>query len=365
MKIVFIIAQLTNGGSEREVALFANELVSMGEEVHIICINDRNDDYNVDFRVIRHLFHSTHIKIPKIRGLCNEFLMAYFLYKIHADIVLPIYTPYNLAAFISGAKLIYVVRGNIYKEITNKIKICSMKFTCMFAHGIWIQLDEQRYYLPKYAQNKIFIVNNILDNRFLSIHRTKRDCIIRFISVGRLHPQKNFGLLIDAFYKLLNRTGNKLATLTIYGCSHNDFRWYEDDLRFKIRTYGLDNRVFLPGRVIDIEDQYENADAFVFSSDYEGCPNALMEAMAAGLPCISTDCSTGPSSLIDNGINGLLVPVSDVDLMSFAMESFIENPEYANRLGIAAKEKMKSWKSPYDQACLLLKNLYRICSIDI
>ena len=135
----------------------------------------------------------------------------------------------------------------------------------------------------------------------------------------------------------------------------------ERELKKLIREFQLETRIFLPGRASDIEQKYEEADAFVFGSDYEGCPNALMEAMAAGLPCISTDCPTGPSDLITNGTDGLLIPVGDVEEMSRAMQFLFENPQAANRMGREAKRRMREWGSQEKIAEQMQRQLKRIC----
>ncbi len=362
MRIIFIVTHLIGGGAERETVVFANELVNIGEEVHIICIQNLKDDYVVDERVHRHLFHGTRISIPKIKGACNQILMTSLLHKIHGDVVFPIYVPFHLAVLFSGARLVYPIRGNLDKELLNISDKIKNKFASQFAHGIWIQTEGQRQYFPKRIQRKLFEVHNILDPRFLQIRRQPLGQITRFISVGRLHPQKNQKMLIEAFNKMIQRTGNDLSTLTIYGRVRKDFVWVEEELKRQIEELGLKNRVSLAGWAEDIEERYKEADVFVFSSDYEGCPNALMEAMAAGLPCISTDCPTGPSMLIESGKNGLLVPVGDAEAMSQAMEYLIDHPKEADRLGREAKQRMREWGTAREQAESLMENLRKICS---
>ena len=131
----------------------------------------------------------------------------------------------------------------------------------------------------------------------------------------------------------------------------------EQELKALIQTRHLEERVFLPGRMKEIEKYYGQADAFVFGSDYEGLPNALMEALAAVLPCISTNCATGTSDLITSGENGL----GDVEAMASAMEYFVNHPQQASRMGAAARKKMQTWESKEELAGKLLENLRRIC----
>ena len=102
------------------------------------------------------------------------------------------------------------------------------------------------------------------------------------------------------------------------------------------------------GATNDVAKALQTADLFVLSSDYEGMPNALMEAMAAGVPCISTDCPCGgPRELITHKKNGILVSVGDVALMTEAMKSLLQNKEYCNRLGKAVKLRASNFK--YDK----------------
>ncbi len=367
MRIVFIVSRLTNGGAEREVAFFANELAGMGEEIHIVCTKDEKDDYTVDERVHRHLLHPARWSVPKLRGVCNQFAMATQLRKIRADVILEFLVRHDhyglllFATMFSKTKLIYTVRVSPGKGNSNEMNQLKHRLAFWFADGVWIQTEDQRQFYPKWIQKKMFEVHNILSPVFLWIGRKGREQIARFVSAGRLHPQKNQKLLIEAFERMIRRTGNTFATLTIYGNSRKNYRWAEDELRELVEQFGLQERVFLPGRADDIGAKYKEADAFVLGSDYEGCPNALMEAMAAGMPCISTDCPTGPSMLIESGKNGLLVPVGDVEAMSRAMQYLTEHPQEANRMGNAARRRMQEWRTARELAEQLRENLRRIC----
>jgi glycosyltransferase involved in cell wall biosynthesis len=90
----------------------------------------------------------------------------------------------------------------------------------------------------------------------------------------------------------------------------------------------------------DVANDIKGAKVFVLSSDFEGLPNALLEAMALGLPCVCTDClGGGPAMVLDNGVSGLLVPMNDEKALAAALLRLLQNPAEAARLGEAARKK--------------------------
>lgn len=367
MKIVFVTEYLGDGGAEREITAFASAFAKMGQEVHIVRSKGLEKDYELDPRVCLHYIPLVpRVKNTRFRVLSKWRNVVPKLRRLRADILLPVnlsppyYPCLRLAAMFSGTKLLYAVRNNLEKKYVDEKNRKRWRNAARAADGIWIQTEAQRMFFPKRMQKKIFVVSNILDGHFLSIPSRERKTICRFISVGRLHPQKNQKMLIEAFAEMVSRTGNSQATLAIYGRVNPADPSIKEELETLIHCNHLEERIFLPGRIQEIEKKYEEADVFVFSSDYEGMPNALMEAMAAGLPCISTDCPTGPSALIENGENGLLVPVGDVEAMAFAMQYVVEHPQEADRLGRAAKQRMQEWGTAQEHAEQLLENLYRI-----
>ena len=135
-----------------------------------------------------------------------------------------------------------------------------------------------------------------------------------------------------------------------------------DELQDKINYLGLEHRVTLHPSTKDIFDCIRTAQLFVLSSDYEGMPNALMEAMALGLPCISTDCRPGGArTLIDNGQNGLIVPVKDVDTLAETMMFVLDNPDLAEDMAQEARllGETHTNKIIFDKWNDFLKSLYQ------
>lgn len=135
----------------------------------------------------------------------------------------------------------------------------------------------------------------------------------RFLAIGRLSPQKNFALLLDAFARMA-RTGDRL---TILGEGPD-----RAALETQAARLGIAGQLAMPGFVARLDPWLAAADALVMSSDYEGVPAAIIEAIAAGLPVIATDCSVSMAELTGQGHFGVLVPVGDGAALAAAMAAF-------------------------------------------
>jgi glycosyltransferase involved in cell wall biosynthesis len=140
----------------------------------------------------------------------------------------------------------------------------------------------------------------------------------RIITVGRLKAQKNHAMLIRAFQRLLQSTD---AGLMILGVGE-----LGDSIAAQVDAAGLREKVFLPGFVEDPGPYYQSADLFVLSSNYEGFGNVLVEALAWGLPVVSTDCPGGPAEILEGGTYGRLVPVGDEAALAAAMLDKLSRP---------------------------------------
>jgi len=134
----------------------------------------------------------------------------------------------------------------------------------------------------------------------------------RIITVGSLKEQKNHALLLDAIARLENRD----AMLMILGQGH-----LHDRLVQQASELGIDDRMIFPGFSVDPWPYLASADLFVLSSDYEGFPLVLAEAMHAGLKVVSTDCVSGPAEMLDGGRYGRLVPCGDADALAKAIDA--------------------------------------------
>lgn len=153
----------------------------------------------------------------------------------------------------------------------------------------------------------------------------------RALAAGRLVEQKGFDLLIEAFARVAGQ--HPQWDLVIVGDGP-----LRTDLEHAVRRRGLQNRVFLPGKVGNIGDWYEAAHLFVLSSRFEGFANVLAESLSHGLPAISFDCPTGPADIIRHGVDGLLVPPNDVGKLAAAMSLVMNDENLRSALAARAVE---------------------------
>lgn len=174
------------------------------------------------------------------------------------------------------------------------------------------------------------------------------------IAIGRLVSQKGFDLLIDAFSNLVKTGSYDRWHLIILGEGGE-----RDALEKQIENSGLTGRVLMPGEVKSPADYLYEADIFVLSSRYEGFPNVLLEAMACGLPVISTDCPSGPSEIIQQNINGVLVDKDSSVALANEMQRLMESQVLRENFGKSAVERvsgfgvehiMKQWEDAIEEA---------------
>lgn len=167
--------------------------------------------------------------------------------------------------------------------------------------------------------------------------KSRQNEAIVICSVGRLTSQKNFSLLIQAFHWLKGKTKLNIV-LKIAGVGPE-----MELLNSLIIKLSLQDEVHLLGFVDYAEEIIASSNLFVMTSIWEGFPATLVEAMTLGTPVISVNCQSGPSELIDHGVNGLLVENPDPSAVGQAILKIIENPEIAQSMCLKAKEKVESF----------------------
>ena len=176
------------------------------------------------------------------------------------------------------------------------------------------------------------------------------DTIVVIGAVGRLEREKRFDLLIDAFAEVRGRHAS--ATLVIVGDGS-----LRGELEARAQRLGIGPAVRLLGHRRDVTSLYQAFDVFVQSSETEGTPNAVLEAMAMEVPIVATDVG-GTQELARNGVEGLIVPKLDVGALGSGMTSIIRDPSAARARALAARSRAVSDLS-FEARTRRLEELYR------
>ncbi len=206
------------------------------------------------------------------------------------------------------------------------------------SHGIKDQLIARF----KLESNRVFVVNNpLIDNHFYNqldepLEIKKSEAKLQFIAIGRFVKQKDYPNLLHAFKKL---TETQEAELIILGKGP-----LKSKVEQLVEALNLKNNVQLVGFDPNPYKYLKHADVFVLSSLHEGMPGVLIQAMAAGVACISTDCPTGPNEIIEHEKNGILVPVGDSNVLAGAMLSLASDSALREKYGEAAKKSVKKYQ---------------------
>lgn len=341
MKLLFYTNVLGGGGAERVMVNLANYFANqMNAEIFLFASYPYETEYEISDNVtVKYLdsdisedsfFRKNYNYIKQLRS---------FIKEASPDVVLSFLPESNIRVLVAsmglGIKKVVSIRNNPKQEYSNFFYRILAKSLYGFADAIVFQTQEQREFFPKNIQKKSVIIMNQVNEKFFKTDIVEERKNI--VAVGRLYEQKNYKLLIEAFSKISNQITDNLI---IYGDGP-----LREELLEIIREKNLTERIILAGRTSDVIGAIKNAKVYVLSSDYEGMPNALLEAMALGLPCISTDCPCGgPREIISDGENGFLVPVNNADSLAEKMLELVKNEELQKEFSKKARESAERFK---------------------
>lgn len=317
------------GGAERQIVMLSNALTQRNNEVYLLILAENRSKYEIDSRVIT--FDLTTAESKRGNRIVNRFNeLKAILSKIKPDISIHYWlqSAYFCAMMpksITG-KIVYSERGDPgdaeYRGLLRIIRHIAFKRV----DGFVFQSEGARDYFKESVKQRSVVIHNsvsIPEDKYLKPCENREK---KIVNVGRLHPQKNQKLLINAFYNIAAEFPE--YTLEIYGDGK-----LREELQTQIDALGLTGRVLLKGTTKNILDCVYTASLFVLTSDYEGMPNALMEAMAVGVPCISTDCRPGGArTLIQDGINGWITSAGDKNQLAKQMAAVLRSPLNAEKV---------------------------------
>lgn len=338
MKILFSDATLLHGGAERVISILANELVQMGHEVEILLYYDRPVWYEIDKRVN---IHNDEQVIGKANPIKHILYRHRVLKHTDADVVVSFLAPINMINIVASrfckVPIIVADRNDPRKTPVNALLRKLRDFLYRFADGIVLQSKNNQAYFSKCVQRKSAVIYNpvdVGDYKGVALKTEKEDEIV---AVGRLIEQKNPFMLLKAFYEIQKKYPT--FKLTFYGEGN-----LADEIKAQAAKLGIADKVCVPGAVKDVFEHVKRAKLYVMTSQYEGMPNALIEAMCVGVPVISTRVS-GAVDLIHDKINGRLVDCEDVNGLENAIAELLGDYDKAVKYateGVALNEKLES-----------------------
>ena len=341
--IAFYIGSLHKGGAERVFVNLADFFRSEGYQVTMVTQYQypAREESVLPPGIKRVLSDLNEAELSNSR-LVNFYRRVRKLHRIwkteQPDLVLSCVGKNNFMAIVTTmftkTRPVVSVVGEAREEYPNRRMYVLANLLFPHAAGIVLQTERSRYFFNKKIQRRAVILPNSLNPDFMKPrYEGERDK--RIVAVGRLDANKNHEMMIRAFAALSNKYPD--YTLTIYG--EGELHKFLEDLASQL---DISERVFLPGIIPDVAKQIEHAALFLLTSYSEGVSNALIEALASGLPVISTDVPSGGTvELITDGINGLIIPTGDRQALEKAMDKLLGDPQYAERLGSEAVKIQK------------------------
>lgn len=327
MKIGFLVDKPSFGGGERVLMFLMSEFHKRGHEIIIYSWNQEwevlQENKCIDYEI--HILKNPPVGLKgKVQAYIN--LKRELLHYVSNCLIIFSLGLAEIGVWVAkqvGVPVLLSERVDPRYLPASMLHRFFKKLVFRKCDGIVFQTEEiQNYFSCSIKKKGIVIPNPLLDDNLpvANIDNPRKE----IVAVGRLSIEKNFEMLIKAFSES-NLSDYKLR---IYG--EGPLR---QDLQELIEQLRVENRVILEGQVERIVDRIQGADIFVLPSNHEGMPNVLLEAMAMGLACISTDFpSGGAKSLINSGINGLLIPINDKEALKNAISILVGNQKFKSNL---------------------------------
>lgn len=351
IKLVYCIGGTYNsGGMERVLSNKANWLSSRGYEITIITTEQRGrnaffplnpDIQQIDLGInyeeskgIAAKLFSYPFKLLKHKSILSKHLRS-----IRPDIVVSLFD--NGSSIIpkinDGSKKILEVHFSRFKRkqyerkgllgiIDRILSKQDLKTAKSYDHFVVLTNEDKGYWG---MDKNISVIPNALNNTFRNIDLKETERTNKIIAVGRLAHQKHFSELIHIFSTIHDKAPD--WGLEIIGNGPD-----KDRLQKLIDGLGLKSKVTLSPATSTIQEKYLTAGIYAMTSRYEGLPMVLLEAQACGLPIISYDCKCGPKDIINDGIDGYIIPMGDRQLFADKLLELIKDQELRLRMGNAA-----------------------------
>jgi GalNAc-alpha-(1->4)-GalNAc-alpha-(1->3)-diNAcBac-PP-undecaprenol alpha-1,4-N-acetyl-D-galactosaminyltransferase len=329
--ILFVSPTLSGGGAERVLTNMANYWAEKGRKVTIAVIISEEINYTIHtnikvigldtYKVSTHFIQGLIANIKRIRRLRR------IIKQTKPDTIISFTTMCNIVAYFAkiGLPIPLVIseRTNPLAYPLNAVWEKLKKIAYNNADALVLQTHGVQKLYANYSTPQYIIRNPLILPPSISFIESYRSKVI--VTVGRLDAFKNVRFLVNAFAK----TGQKDWSLWIIGRDAGEQYLIEQD----IKTLGLTDQIKFLGNQKNVFEHLAKASIFATASRVEGYPNALLEAMAIGLPVVSTDCDFGPSEIIEEGVNGFLIQLDDLDTFAQKLHLLMRDNDLRQKMG--------------------------------
>lgn len=345
MKILFLVSSMHAGGAERVAATLSAGWVERGERVTLVPTYTGKGKlfYELDARVrlvwladrLGRLGRGPFAPLVKLRALRR------LVRDEQPDVIVSFLTNVNVMALMAAwgldVPLIVCERTNPAVSTSASSQLQQLrKWLYPRAAMVTVQahasVAAMKALVP--GVRRLAVLPNPLPPDLPPARSPSDVTRRRLVAMGRFVPSKRYAGLINIFARLAPRFPQ--WDLAIWGDGPQ-----RSELEAKVAAAGLTDRVLLPGRTAFPWQELLASDLFVLTSEVEGFPNALIEAMALGLPCVSVDCPSGPHEITREGQDAILVPLNDEAALEEALSALMGDPQERERLGLRGAESVR------------------------
>jgi glycosyltransferase involved in cell wall biosynthesis len=356
LRVACVIAGMQAGGAERVMAQLCNHFAARGHDVTLVTLTPGSE---ISFYEVSGAVHRKPLGrftegggfARIVRVVAWVAALRRTLASLQPDVVISFVDLTNVMVLLAtlGLKLPVAVSERIdpaaHANRLSRIEKRLRRLTYPLASRIVVQTARAAQFFDRSPSEKIVTIPNPVPRSDLTAQpgRASVNGRFRIIGIGRLDPQKGFDILIDSFAILAARFPD--WDVVIYGQGPD-----RPALLDRIARHGLDGRIRLMGISADVASESAQSHLIAFPSRYEGFPNALAEAMAAGLPAVAFENVSGVEDLIASGKSGILVhleptqPEKSAELFAEALAQVMDSAELRSTMGAAAKVGVGSFQ---------------------
>lgn len=331
MKLTLVSSSLNVGGAERVVSILANYWAAQGWQITILTFDDGSEppfyalDRQIDLQSLgirspdgfKFSVSSVSYNLRRIQVLKQAIVDS------QPDLVISFVNTTNIMTLLAcrGLKVKTIVSEHVHPAFgqLNKATQLLQQWTYQQADLVTVQTHAALSFFPIDRYKTFVIPNPVVLPTSEPIQSQLYTDDRHLLAIGKLIPQKGFDLAIKAFAQVAQRYPE--WTLTILG---------EGEMRSELERLclelDLEDRVFMPGIVKNIDAHLRKADIFILPSRFEGFPMTLCEAMACGVPVIASNCLSGPREIIHDGIDGMLVAPENINALVTGLNQLMSDP---------------------------------------